>query len=273
MQSHKKSKSPVNTRRRLIIGFQPKGSVGKSTYISALVEWYVHVCPAKPVVSIFDPDTTNKTLTRIFGHDGTSALKAPHTLHPINLRKSQGNLVLDSVMRVFDAGGGCNISVVDGVANHGADIMNWVDQISLYEMADENNIDITFLIPVDETEDTVRNASAAINEIGGRADVLIVRNEKKSDELPWDRAREYASGKGVEIPRLHTTRIGRWTEDVVLYVQGTATGEPHTLFDCTRQTVDSFARARAKNFWRDFISEIESVQQVLLPGKSPTTQT
>jgi hypothetical protein len=254
-----KKNQEETTARRVIIAVQPKGSAGKTTWGAAFIAWVVQTQPGVRLVA-YDPDTTHRTLTKIFGPEGTTPLKAPHALRPLDWRGDDGNVVLDSVMRALS--GDFTLAFVDGVANQAVDVFTWAEDVKLFREADAAGIGLTFVIPVDETAETAKCAIDALKEIGGRATVLIVRNEKKRRQLPFDLAWQEA---GASVPRCQQMTLRGWSPDVTAFLQGTGTGRPNSLWQATQQRIDSFTRNRAETYWENFLAEIGNVSAVLLP--------
>ncbi|AHF95023.1 hypothetical protein OPIT5_00370 (plasmid) [Opitutaceae bacterium TAV5] len=204
-----------------------------------------------------------RTLSRIFGPEGSTPLTPPHLFQSIDWRGDDGNIVLDNVCRTLIAGDArADVAVMDGVANQDQDVFEWAKDIRLYTNASRYGFDITFAIPVDATDDTTKAAIASINEIGGRADVVIVRNEKERRLLPWDGA---LRSSGVEIPRLYQTTFRGMSADMVGHLQGTSAGIPHSLYALMSQKFDTFTADRAVTHWEAFCTEMERLSPVLLP--------
>lgn len=249
--------------RRLVIAACPKGSSGKSTTLAALIEWYLRR-ENQPALAVFDPDTVHHTLSRIFGRDGGSELQAPHRVEEVDWRDSAGEVSIDKVVRVLYADRNpAMVSVVDGVANQMVDVMKWSRSVRLFEMAEELNFRVTFVVIVDEVGDTVLHARALFDEVGDRADYVIVRNEKKLATLPWDSSAERTRAREA-LAAIEVT-LKAQTLDVQRYLDGQVDDKPHSLFEATQQGLDLFVRRRATSLWESFSTEMEAAEKLVLP--------
>lgn len=251
--------------RRIIIGACPKGASGKSTALAAVTE-FLRQRPGSPTLAVFDPDTVHKTLFNIFGQDGSAPLGEPHRVEQVDWRGALGEVVIDRVVRVlFDEASPAMVSLVDGVANQMGDVLKWTRSVELFDMAEQLNFRVTFLVLVDEVGDTVLHARSLFDEVGTRADYVIVRNLKKLGTLPWDGSdeRERALGElgAVEV------RFPGMTLDVQKFLDGQVDGKPHSLFDASQQARDMFMRARARNLWTELSKDFTAAEKLLLPAQ------
>lgn len=252
--------------KRLNLLIQRKGSVGKTTFAAALVEWALRREPAARL-ALFDPDRENKTLFSIFGEKGESPLKPPHSVKSIDWRGDSGSVVLDDLIRtlISEEEGSADMALLDGVANQSEDVLSWLTDVKLFEQARRFNFGVTVIVAVDETQDSADSAARILGVIKGRADVLVVRSHKVRKVLPWDAALDEAMKKGARIERMNSVSIERFTADVAGYMAGAGTGMPHSLWQASQQDRNTMLKARAESYWERLVPEMERLAPILVP--------
>ena len=249
--------------KRLAIFIQPGGSAGKTTVAAGFVEWCLQLQP-RPKLAVFDADERQSTLFRIFDPNGSTPLPAPHSIQKIDSRSDSGKNAFDAAMNAL--AGDKGIAILDGVANQSGDVPSWLNDGKLYSEAKRLGIGIVFIVPVDESTKTSESATRIIVGVGGRADILIVRNLKRLTTLPWDAVFRDVIFEGGQIPPIYQIALSKWDVGTVKYLQGEATGKPLSLFaTSTLKSVDVFTRSRAEPYWESFAAQMENVRNVLLP--------
>jgi hypothetical protein len=249
--------------RRVVIATGSKGSCGKSTILLQLVDW-MREHPAHPTMAVFDPDNEHRTLERAFGAVGAHPLPAPHVFERLDWRGDDGQVVIDRVVRVLysTTPNPPVVSLVDGVANQMKDVLEWATLTQIFQMGEELGFRVTFLLCVDEVEDSATAASKLLNTVGAGADYVVVRNLKSSSTLPWDStpARKKAADLGaVEIS------IEGFTADLKAFVQGRADGAPHSVLGGVNQKQDGFLTRRALSVWSELTGQLSKAERLLLP--------
>jgi hypothetical protein len=251
--------------KRLVLTIQSKGSVGKSTFLAAFIEW-VRLSENAPRMAVFDPDTENQTLFKIFGLRGAGPLEPPHSAQMINWRGDFGSVVLDDLIRSMADDGPADLAILDGVANQADDVLHWLNDIKLFDQAKRFGFGVTVVIPVDETQDSSVSAGRVVSAIGGRTDVVVVHSHKVWTRLPWESALEQAVAQGAKIDRLHSISVERFAADVAGYMSGFGTGLPHSLWQATQQDRNSMLRSRAESYWERLVPSLSLLAPVLLPA-------
>lgn len=254
---------------RLLIAAGDKGSTGKSTMMGCIVEWVRERAPLLPM-AVFDPDPQHRTLTKLFGPEGTSPLQAPHRFESVNFEGRDGMPLIDDIVRAFAPGPhAVRLSLVDGVANKFDDTMvKWARDVELYELTQEYGFRVTFMLMMNEVGSTVEQARRLVDEMGDRADYLVVRNCKVTNSLVWDtagaaelRAKVLEQFKGCQV----TLEGFSW--DQVKLVDGQADAKLYTVraLADAEGPADSFSRNRSKSTWRRIVQQLDSAARVILP--------
>ena len=249
--------------RRVVIATGSKGSCGKSTILLQLVDW-MREHPAQPIMAVFDPDADHKTLERAFGAEGAHPLPAPHVFERLDWRGDDGQVVIDRVVRVLysTTQNPPVVSLVDGVANQTKDVLEWATLTQIFQMGEELGFRVTFLLCVDETDDSAKAASKLLNTVGAAADYVVVRNLKSSSTLPWDSTP--ARKKAADLGALEVSIKG-FTADLKAFVQGGTDGAPHSVLGGINQKGDGFVARRSLSVWSDLTAQLSEAERLLLP--------
>jgi hypothetical protein len=272
--------------KRLIIMLQTQGGVGKTTWLAALIGW-LKTHPAKPRIAAYDPDMEKGTLGTIFGPQGTDPLVAPHSFAYVDWRSERNLGALDEVVNVL-ASDAADVSVLDGVANQITDVCAWLRVSGIYETHRSFGVDVTVVICVDESKDAANCATRLITEIGGKLDVLLVRNEKTSPNplrggrtLEWDRTYHGMKEHGVEIPRFYDMTMPPYLIDLKEVLDGAGNGGRRThLFRVAEDKRNSLTMNRARSYchasldeampWLEGLSHrFSRLAPILLPEAEP----
>mgnify|MGYP005850430695 CR=1 FL=1 len=226
--------------KRLIMVAIDKGGVGKSFFCLRLIEW---LAARRIRFAAFDPDFSNSTLTRFYPDAEFLDIRHPENLDRIVYPFEETDLVL-----------------VDGVGAQQKIFLDWIEDTDLINAKDPLGLAITLVVIIEEDKDTVHQAGEAARRIGGAADWLVVKNQKLSprnriyetsearkDLLRWG-ARE------VTMPKLWDPLSLRLQMES-LTIDRALDGRSFYLLD----------RQRLLKYARQFRSELDSVEDILLP--------
>lgn len=268
--------------KRLIIMLQTQGGVGKTTWLAALIGW-LRRHPGQPRIAAFDPDVEKGTLGSIFGPDGTDPLLEPHTFGYVDWRSERNLGALDDVVNVL-AADKADVSVLDGVANQITDVCGWLSLSGIYDTHRSFGVEVTVVICVDESTDASNCATRLLTEIGGRLDVLLVRNEKNNANparggrtLEWDLAYHGLLKAGGEIPRFAIMTMPRYLPDLKEQLDGAKNqGRRIHLYHAAEDARHTLTLNRARTYcfsplkdnepWLEGLSSrFEKVARLLLP--------
>jgi hypothetical protein len=271
---------PTFFDKRIIIAAGAKGSSGKSTILLNLVDWYRQL-EREPVLAVFDPDTGHKTLSRALHPEASFGLKPPHVFETMDWRGAEErHVVIDRIVRILCApvapgekpeAKPC-VSLLDGVANQMGDVMFWAKEIDLFALGKELGFRVTFLLCVDDAEDTGASAKEIVDRVGDRADYVIVRNLKHGGQnLSFDmtktRLRVMNELGGGEIT------FDGFSKDLKVICEGTPlsaadaqTAEPKSLWRVS-QAGDRMVMARAFTRWNTLSDQFNRCRKFLLPDQ------
>ena len=243
-----RTRFPERTKRAVVIAAD-KGGVGKSTWLTQLVQFYVEAYP-NVRVRAFDPDDTNRTLL---------SLQPEHTTYidvsrPDALDLPIGQLIEDKI----------DVAVLDGLGSlQTKTFVRWTNEVKFYEMAATYKIAPTYVLLLEQDADTVRQSTNMIERIGNQVDWLVVRNYKQGDNLSlWDncKARERVLGElgGVEVcfPKVSERLCDFVAEFRLPYA---VAGED--------MRIDIFNRSRFQAMSGEMSAWFAAVRNILLPGK------
>jgi hypothetical protein len=254
---------------RLIIMAGDKGGSGKSTTLACMIEWLQRTHSGMPL-AVFDPDARHRSLTKLFGPSGTSPLKSPHHLISCDFDGREGQHLIDDVVRAFAVGEPpARISLVDGVANKFEDtLIRWARNVDLYTLTQEFGFRVTYVLVMNEVSSTFQQAAQLVQEVGNKADYLVVRNCKMTTNLVWDSAaatglRERVLGElgGCEVT------IEGLSADQVKVLDAQSFEVPYTLASLAegRSQADTFTRNRARSAWERTVKQFGAAAKVILP--------
>lgn len=165
------SKPTQGKSNRLVMVATNKGGVGKSTAIIHIGDFLLQA--GIPFVA-FDPDHANHSLARFFTkEDG----EREEYMKLINIADDSS---LDQITKVFDEGVG-NLVLVDGVGALQEAFQTWIEEIALFERAEDMDLKITFILVVDEDKDTVEQAMQVASWAGDQVDYLVIKNLKTTE--------------------------------------------------------------------------------------------
>ena len=249
------------TKRRLVLTQGGKGGTGKTTLITALVDWYdAHSYP----YTLIDLDTEASKARGSLVHYFPGKAAKVDINHPNGLDRLLNSLQDGPPIVVADMGAGA-----------GAAAYAWFDDV--YEGARELGVAFTaigLITPDPATTDSVLKWAGALQN---RTDYLIVKNSvsNPSDFTVWeegDRAKQFrAKLNGEEIegerPTLeiiqmeyHHPALEFESRNHGLSVGRVADGK-HDVTELHQFTV----RIRAQKYRRNIFTEFDRVSGVLLP--------
>lgn len=139
-----------------------KGGIGKSTLLSILAGWITKDHPGLRL-KIFDPD----------GKSGSLALRVPGVAK-LDMRQSHGGDTLMEALHDAD------VVLVDGVGNVNQSVfMPYLESIDIWSILDEMNLELTFLLVVEDQPELIAEAGRLYRQLGGRkTDVVIFRSQR-----------------------------------------------------------------------------------------------
>ncbi len=234
--------------KRYIAIVSDKGGIGKSTWLTQLVQYYLTIHP-NVRMRAFDPDDANKTL---------QGFQPAHTTF-IDVDRS-GALDLPAAQLFDDQ---IDVALLDGLGSRQTKtFVRWTDDVIFHELAATFNVAPTYVLLVEEDADVVRQSSAMIKRVGPLVDWLIVRNYKQSDHMKlWDdcAARQMVLSElgGVEVtyPRVQE----QLSRDVATYHL------PYALAGADKR-VSVFDRQRFRSLTSLLEAQFDAIQAILLPG-------
>lgn len=277
--------------KRLIIAAGSKGSSGKSTILLNLVDWLRYEVPTEPSIAVFDPDGEHRTLYRALHSTAPSGgLKPPHIFETLDWRKAdERHVVIDRIVRVLCAPAPIPkkgetlilppcISLLDGVANQTEDVLFWADDAKIFDLGAEMGFRVTFLLCVDNANDTAQAAKYLVEQVGNKADYVIVRNLKMGfnqvafDSMPIREKvlNEYGGGE---------ITLDGYSVDVKIACEGYksksghADSPPKSLWLAAQgdyAEADRFTMGRALNRWGQLVTQFERCRNLLLPDQHHT---
>lgn len=148
--------------KKLFINPQKKGGVFKSGFTNFFSDYIKH--ELKLNTKIYDIDNRNATTARF------KSLEAEF----IDIKHS--NDILDKVFEAFED---YDIVIVDVGAGTAENILQWIQDIQLIEVLDNNNIELNIIVPITMVKDSVSGLKDIIDVIGteSSAQYIIVLNE------------------------------------------------------------------------------------------------
>lgn len=278
--SKPKDVEPVLLDGRLIVPGIEKGSQGKSTLISFIIDWLRLRQPTLKM-RVYDPDHLHRTITRMYGVPGGGGeFRADELCHlvMVDLLGKEGFTKLDVVVDEF-LSEGTDIALVDGVGmgfeeGFGA----WTRSIDFERAQRELSFRVTYLLPVTEHPSTISQAVRTMKTRGTAADYLIVkRQHRDGSKAWWDRE---GAAEAREIAAQFGARIIIVNEFFDMVAQAISVPEPHdlaALLTSPAPTLYSVAngkgtrkltyaeRSRCGETWVEITKALDSVADVLLP--------
>lgn len=180
--------------KRLVLVATNKGGVGKST---AMIHIADHLRGKNIPFVAFDPDHANASFARFFKKpDGSKE----DCMRLINIADDTS---LDQITRVFDDEDE-SLVLVDGVGAQQETFLNWIEEIGLFDRAEEMNLKITFVLVVDEDKDTVDQAMMVAERAEDKVDYLVIKNLKNTAET---RIYDASPARKLLVSALHAKEI------------------------------------------------------------------
>ena len=239
------------TKRRLVLTQGGKGGTGKTTFLTALVDWYdAHEYP----YTLIDLDTeASKSRGSLVHYFPGKAAKA-------DINRPEG---LDRLLNALQDGP--PIVIADMGAGAGAAAYAWFDDI--YEGAVELGVAFTtigLITPDPATTDSVLKWAGALQN---RTDYLIVKNSvnNPSDFTIWEeaeKAKKFRATSKCQVVEMeyHQPTVEFPARNHGLTVGRVAAGT-HDVPELNQFTV----RIRAQKYQRKMFAELDRVSGVLLP--------
>lgn len=245
-------------RKRIIFIATEKGGVGKSTVSSNIVCW-AHEKGVR-VVGV-DPDDANHTLLRLIGPQ-SGGVKNGGSSIPVVEVNINSDESLDVIYPLVTEGD-YDLIVVDGVGSQqNKTIMKWIDEVNFFSLAADANVDVTFVLVLEEDSDVYIQAGKTVSAIGDLVDWVVVKNEKQHQSWPlWEispAVRELGKLNAIEIKlRAIWPHLSRAMQDLNI-----------PLGFAPRVIPDAINKQRSITAWRDVKKELEKAAVLLLPDNN-----
>jgi hypothetical protein len=241
----KKTDSGASPSKRLIMMATDKGGVGKSFFCVQLMEWLARH-PLKPGFAGFDPDHENKTLLRF---------------HPDHTRFINVDMPDSIDICVSSLQEGNDISVVDGLgAQQKKTFQGWVDDVRLFEVTDQLDLRITYVLLIEEDPDVINQSRRMMDLVGDQVDWLVVRNLVRG---PFTDLWESSTARKV-ARELNATEIEfiRVPDKVAKYCQGKNLPLATAAEEGDLWLLD---KNRIETAWSHLSGELGRAESILLP--------
>jgi len=231
--------------KRLIVSCSNKGGVGKSFFLIQLIEW-LNEHPSNPTFAAFDPDSANRTLLTYHKESTTF----------VDVDKVSSLDVVGAALENVD------ISILDGLGSQQKKtILAWMDEVGLFELADELGFRITFVAMIEEDRDVILQTKELLAVVGKKVDWVFVVNKKNAkDGLLWEGSAVRKTGLnelgGIEIV------LERVTDPMQMYLSKEIL--PISVAD-SGPRVNVYDRNRFRNLWKRISAEITKAEKYFLP--------
>lgn len=247
--SAEETTTPASFGKRIIIAATEQGSVGKSFFFVNLAH-YLSILPNAPRVSLYETD--EKPTLRTFYKEATQIdLNVPRQLDSI-------------VLGLKDS----DISLVDGAAGRFQhSFVSWGKDVLFFEACRELGASITFVVPVDDTLKYIQAAGKLLDGIPADVQLLVVVNHHKQRidlQKPiedWDQSasRKLFLDRGAK--EIHLARLDGDSRELVEKQCIPAGAMAHS----NPLRLNLLDHNRFKLFTRNLYSQLDSVQDLLLP--------
>jgi cellulose biosynthesis protein BcsQ len=240
---------PTETKR-LILTMTNKGGVGKSTAVIHIADYLLE---NKIPFIAFDPDHANASFARYFQENG----KAQPFMRLINIMDDSS---MDQITKAFDEEN-AKLVIVDGVGAQNETFHAWMEDIGLFDRAEEMGLRITVILIIDEDKDTVDQAKDIAEKVEDRVDYLIIKNLKNTSHTTiYDQSMarkliiDSLNGKEITFPKLkgHLVTIAQ-TES--LRLSRASNTEKIYIND----------RARFESYKKTIFKALDSVKSIITP--------
>lgn len=232
-----------------------KGGIGKSTLLSLLAGWITKDHPDLRM-KIFDPD----------GKSGSLALRVPGVAK-LDMRQSHGGDTLMEALHDAD------VVLVDGVGNVNQSVfMPYLESIDIWSILDELNLDLTFLLVVEDQPELIAEAGRLYRQLAGRkTDIVIFRSQRlalsNEAEAPmplWEESavrRHWLEAGALELvmPKIgDSDRESVWS------------GLETNYYAAAKESTHAWVRGRILRMLGLFEAQFRKGAQVLLPTPTVT---
>lgn len=230
--------------KRIVISVTRKGGVGKSFFLTTLMDWYIQ---RGVEFTAFDPDWCNGSLTRFF----------PSARY---LDVAAGNPMDDFHGALADS----DLCLVDGLGPLQGYVFEWLQECRYFkEMGDP--VELTYVLMVEEDKDSVFQAGEAARALGDSGQWLVVRNLKTcptTEIYNTSDARQQLLRLGaVEV------QMDRVPWNLLLLLQRTGKTIGALAEDSSLPFLE---RQRMKSYLGKFFEQMSLAQSLLLPGETVT---
>jgi hypothetical protein len=153
------------TKKHLIINPQKKGGVFKSGTTLLLSNYFIINDIS---FKIFDIDNRNATVTRF------------KKLNTQFIDTKLDNEVLDNIFNSFEDN---DIVLVDVGAGTTTNLMEWVEDVDLIQLLEDNDIQLDVIMPITNVKDSVAGLKDVFDQLGDKPHYIILLNEYLGDDF------------------------------------------------------------------------------------------
>jgi len=153
------------TKKHLIINPQKKGGVFKSGTTLLLSNYFIINDIS---FKIFDIDNRNATVTRF------------KKLNTQFIDTKLDNEVLDNIFNSFEDN---DIVLVDVGAGTTTNLLEWVEDVDLIQLLEDNDIQLDVVMPITNVKDSVAGLKDVFDQLGNKPHYIILLNEYLGDDF------------------------------------------------------------------------------------------
>jgi len=153
------------TKKHLIINPQKKGGVFKSGTTLLLSNYFIINDIS---FKIFDIDNRNATVTRF------------KKLNTQFIDTKLDNEVLDNIFNSFEDN---DIVLVDVGAGTTTNLLEWVEDVDLIQLLEDNDIQLDVVMPITNVKDSVAGLKDVFDQLGDKPHYIILLNEYLGDDF------------------------------------------------------------------------------------------
>ena len=153
------------TKKHLIINPQKKGGVFKSGTTLLLSNYFI----TKDIsFKIFDIDNRNATITRF------------KKLNTQFIDTKLDNEVLDNIFNSFEDN---DIVLVDVGAGTTTNLLEWIEDVDLIQLLEDNDIQLNVVMPITNVKDSVAGLKDVFDQLGNKPHYIVLLNEYLGDDF------------------------------------------------------------------------------------------
>lgn len=229
--------------KQLSITINGKGGVGKSLFTTHFLAYLED--RGIPAVA-FDTDNENSTLRRFCPEAGFLDVEDKHDMDQIFESLETNNLV-----------------VVDARAASTDIFLTYFKELKIFEYLSAVNARLTLISPINHEADSIEQVRVLVEEIGGRANYVVVKNRSHSEHFEiWDESKtakkiQELGGMEIIMPKIYDW-ICTSLQERNLTVSKAIRAEGFRPLDTQR----------LKNWQEELYGELEKARDLLLPSQT-----